>query len=326
MNRRQLLQLLTLASAYTAATQSPPEPIPQTTGQATPKMPSVPTPEMMFPLAPDEEKLLPAFKHFTRSKERFVPFAFADPVAKGVALVGAGFNLHAKERVHSSSGTTTQPSSHTRFTEYNDRLRLDPSAEQLWTLSGVPEDLELLRAHAVSNSVAQDYLKNKKVEIPEQARISETSAEKLFDLSARQAMHNASSYFKRWKEFTAFQKIALSDMVYQMGPNFQTFTTLITKANQEKPLSDKDWEFIRISMRGNWYNRYSDRAPDVVRMLDPHFQAPDDLKSKVPEELLPPSPPKPSNKAKPAAKSHPRVNPARGHGRAATGGPDRHDD
>jgi hypothetical protein len=112
--------------------------------------PKAQTPAELFPLTRDEEKLLPAFKHFTHSKEQFVPFAFKDPIAKGVALVGAGFNLHATETIH--------PAKY----EYNNRKRKDPSAETLWKVSGVPENLEELRTNAVSNTRARAYLYLKK--------------------------------------------------------------------------------------------------------------------------------------------------------------------
>jgi hypothetical protein len=139
-------------------------------------------------------------------------------------------------------------------------------------------------------------------------------------------MYNASCYFKHWKSFTAYQKIAFSDMVYQMGPNFEGFSQMLGKANQEKPLTPKDWSTVQtLAKGGKWHNNYPDRAPFVVAMMGANYRAPKEMRDLIPKELLPPEQPayvqaKRNSAPKP---HHPRINPNTGTGRSRGGKPSR---
>ena len=218
----------------------------------------------LFPLTPEEEKLLPALKKIIRDNEGFYPFSYRDP--KNFPVVGAAFNLDTEEMIYPEDGAF----------RFNGRMRKDPSADQLIEAAGANIDADLLRESAKKHyTVKMKLMGSGMLDPPEGSRISEQDGEKLLDISARQALHNGGAYFRHWHSFTDGQKLAFADMIYQIGTRLPGFKNMLAAANGEAPLTAQNWKIIREhAQNSEWHQTYTTRAQQAVAMMDPKHKLP----------------------------------------------------
>ena len=207
--------------------------------------------------------------------EGWVLAAYPDPKTSR-PLIGAGFSLDIPARQHPQ----TDP--------LNSNLFLEPSSAQLWQAAG----LDPARLQAILDQFDRDLTAWKKRNFQRKARthtltpqLTEDDATQLLRISAIQAIHNARAYCRQFEQLSAYQQMALSQLVFQMGVNLEEFTHFLGAINDDPAYRDpslgpgepetdaQHWKNVQsMLIQSDWARRYSGRAISVIAMFDPGYE------------------------------------------------------
>ena len=254
--------------------------------------------------------------------EGWVLAAYPDPITRR-PLIGAGFSLDVQATPHAQR----DPLNPHRFVE--------PSAAQLWQAAGLPPDrLQQILDQFDRNAnawTAKQY-RRKVIRRTLTPQLTEEEATPLLRISAIQAVYNARAYCRGFDRLTGPQQMALSQLVFQMGTNLESFVEFLGALNDENdirelPLLDgymetdtEHWRTVQSTLiDSQWARRYTVRAGTVIAMFDPNYnQEPVAAEQRVVAILRPP--------VEYRSKSHPSVtlrvasyskHSSRSHGRKA---------
>jgi hypothetical protein len=254
--------------------------------------------------------------------EGWVLAAYPDPITRR-PLIGAGFSLDV------------QATPHPQRDPLNPHLFVEPSAAQLWQAAGLPPDrlqqiLDQFDRNA-NNWTAKQY-RRKVIRHTLTPQLTEEEATRLLRISAIQAVYNARAYCRGFDRLTGPQQMAVSQLVFQMGTNLESFVEFLGALNddngiRELPLLDgymetdtEHWRTVQSTLiDSQWARRYTVRAATVIAMFDPHYnQEPVAAEQRVEAILRPPVEyrPKPHSSATLRVASYSRRS-ARSHGRKA---------
>lgn len=200
--------------------------------------------------------------------EGWVLAAYPDPKTAR-PLIGAGFSLDLPATEHQQSDPL------------NPHQFLEPSSAQLWQAAGLEpqklqaildeyeQDLEAWRTRGFRRMIRRHAL------TPE---ITDEDAEQLLRISAIEAIHNAQAYCRNFDKMTAYQQMALSQLVFQMGVNLAEFTHFLEAINGGRAAlsnggSDPEyWKTVQETLvHSDWARRYRERAVAVIAMFDPNY-------------------------------------------------------
>ena len=207
--------------------------------------------------------------------EGWVLAAYPDPKTSR-PLIGAGFSLDVSAREHPQS----DPLNPNQF--------LEPSSAQLWEAAG----LDGVRLQSILDQYDENLAKWKKRNFQRKVRqhalepqLTEAEATQLLRISAIQAVHNARAYCRDFDQFTGYQQMALSQLVFQMGVNLEEFTHFLGAINNDSEYRDasllpgetesdaQHWKNVQsMLIQSDWARRYSTRAISVIAMLDPAYE------------------------------------------------------
>jgi hypothetical protein len=204
--------------------------------------------------------------------EGWVRTAYPDP-STGRPLIGGGFSLDLSGAMH------------VQLDPRNPNVFIEPSSAQLWQAAG----LEL----AELNSILDQFYRRQrewdqgtfrqKIRTQEwPPDISEEEGVQLLRISVLQAIHNARAYCVDFDKMNAWQQMALSQLVFQMGVNLEEFVTFLGAINgygevdgaAQNELAGKkiDWRTVQRSLvQSQWARRYPYRAIAVIAMFDPNY-------------------------------------------------------
>jgi hypothetical protein len=97
------------------------------------------------------------------------------------------------------------------------------------------------------------------------------------------AVHNARAYCREFDQLNAFQQMALSQLVFQMGVNLEEFIQFLAVINDlsyrdpSQPGSNREreiehWKAVQSTLiQSDWARRYTSRALAVIAMFDPDY-------------------------------------------------------
>jgi GH24 family phage-related lysozyme (muramidase) len=200
--------------------------------------------------------------------EGWVLAAYPDPKTAR-PLIGAGFSLDVPATEHPQS----DPLNPSQF--------LEPSSAQLWQAAGLDpqklkaildeydQELEAWRTRGFRRMIRTHAL------TPE---ITDEEAEQLLRISAIEAIHNAEAYCRNFDKMTAYQQMALSQLVFQMGVNLQEFTHFLEAVNGGGAALSSGggnreyWKTVQETLiYSDWARRYRERAVAVIAMFNPDY-------------------------------------------------------
>jgi hypothetical protein len=232
--------------------------------------------------------------------EGWVLAAYPDPKTSR-PLIGAGFSLDVPAREHAQ----TDP--------LNPNTFLEPSSSDLWQAAG----LEARRLRAILDQYDRNLTVWKKKKFRKKIRtqsltpdITEEQAMDLLRISAIQAVHNARAYCRNFDQLNGSQQMALSQLVFQMGINFEQFTQFRAAINGDPivtplsvgavqtaslledpapPTEAQHWSDVQGTLiHSDWARRYSTRAIAVIAMFDPAYaSAPWEAEARVRAQVRP---------------------------------------
>lgn len=206
--------------------------------------------------------------------ESWVLAAYPDPKT-GRPLIGAGFSLDVIA------------THHIQRDPLNPHSFIEPSTSQLWQEAGLDlahlqnilelfdRDLHAWKTKNLRGRVSAHRL------LPE---LTEEEATSLLRISAIEAIHNARAYCRYFDLLTAWQQMALSQLVFQMGVNLEAFVHFLSAINDPPSYQDagqhasstarekKYWKYVqRTLIQSDWARRYTNRAVSVIAMFDPDY-------------------------------------------------------
>jgi hypothetical protein len=207
--------------------------------------------------------------------EGWVLAAYPDPKTSR-PLIGAGFSLDVPAREHPQS----DPLNPNQF--------LEPSSAQLWQAAG----LDSVRLQNILEQYEENLAKWKKRNYQRKVRqhalapdLTEEEATQLLRISTIQAVHNARAYCRGFDQLTAYQQMALSQLVFQMGVNLEEFTHFLGAINRDPEYRDaslspgemesdaQHWKNVQsMLIQSDWARRYSTRAISVIAMFNPEYE------------------------------------------------------
>jgi hypothetical protein len=234
--------------------------------------------------------------------EGWVLAAYPDPRTKR-PLIGAGFSLDVQEAAHSQ----TDP--------LNPHPFVEPSSAQLWQAAGLqPERLQRILdrydrdLRAWSNTRYRRKVRAHAL-TPE---LTDEEAMRLLRISAIQAIYNAKAYCRGFDQLTAYQQMAMSQLVFQMGVNLEEFVQflgtingtpvepsasqpgkpveLVEMVQAAVPMEDGEhWSAVQNTLiDSQWAKLYTARASTVIAMFDPKYvEDPIEAQRRVEDVLRP---------------------------------------
>ena len=216
--------------------------------------------------------------------EGWVLAAYPDPKTKR-PLIGAGFSLDV------------EAVDHPQRDPLNAHTFVEPSSAQLWEAAGLPPeklDRILLKFDREAKlwATSRHRRKIRAGTLPPQ--VTEEEATHLLRISAIQAIHNARAYCRGFDQLSASQQMALSQLVFQMGVNLESFTQFLAALNGDPPPPPADpipgepvvprfipaaastgpeqWKNVQNTLiDSQWARLYSSRASTVIAMFDPQY-------------------------------------------------------
>lgn len=204
--------------------------------------------------------------------EGWVRTAYPDPKT-GRPLIGGGFSLDLSEAVH----VQRDPFNPTAF--------IEPSSAQLWQAAG----LDSAKLNAILDQFYRRQIVwgtttfRRKIRMHELSPdITEEEALHLLRISALQAIHNARAYCADFDKMNAWQQMALSQLVFQMGVNLEEFVAFLGAINgyagdanrvqTTGSIETVDWKAVQSTLvHSDWARRYTVRAVSVIAMFDPNY-------------------------------------------------------
>jgi hypothetical protein len=205
--------------------------------------------------------------------ESWVLAAYPDPQTSR-PLIGAGFNLDVSA------------TEHPQFDVFNPHRFIEPSSTQLWQAAGLsPAKLQFILDQFDRDLKAWNKKKfRKKIRTHQLSpELTEQEATKLLQVSVVLAVVNARAYCREFDQLTAFQQMALSQLVFQMGVNLGEFVQFLGVINDlsyrdpSQPGSDREreaehWKAAQDALiQSDWARRYTSRAVSVIAMFDPDY-------------------------------------------------------
>jgi hypothetical protein len=206
--------------------------------------------------------------------EGWVLAAYPDPNTRR-PLIGAGFSLDV------------QATPHSQLDPLNPHLFVEPSSAQLWQAAGLaPDRLQQILDQFDRNAnrwTAKQY-RRKVIRHTLTPQLTEEEATRLLRISAVQAVYNARAYCRGFDRLTGPQQMALSQLVFQMGTNLESFVAFLGVLNDENgirelPLLDgymetdtEHWRTVQNTLiDSQWARKYTVRAATVIAMFDPNY-------------------------------------------------------
>ena len=114
------------------------------------------------------------------------------------------------------------------------------------------------------------------------------------------AVQNARAYCREFDQLNAFQQMALTQLVFQMGVNLGEFIQFLGVINDlsysdpSQPGSNREretehWKAVQSTLiQSDWARRYTSRAVGVIAMFDPDYdEAPTNAEREVSTVLHP---------------------------------------
>src|SRR5208337_3617179 len=164
---------------------------------------------------------------------------------------------------------------------------LEPSTAQLWQAAGLDSE----RLQGILDQYDRELKAWKKKNFRKKIRthalspeLTEEEATSLLRISAIQAIYNARAYCREFDQLTAFQQMALSQLVFQMGTNLEEFTQFLSAINDGPSHADfarsesnaepeaEHWKTVQTTLiQSQWARRYSGRAVAVIAMFDTNY-------------------------------------------------------
>lgn len=201
--------------------------------------------------------------------EGWVLTAYPDPKTH-LPLIGAGFSLDLPARDHSQQDTL------------NPHQFLEPSSAELWQAAGLdPEVLQtILRRYNTTPAppVRHKSRHKRRAQVPD---ITSDQATKLLHVAVIQAIYNARAYCRNFDSLTAAQQMAMTQLVYQMGVNLESFNRFLFLMNDDSAailtygpgVFDADhWDDVQAALvQSQWARSYRARAVSVIAMLNPEY-------------------------------------------------------
>ncbi len=207
--------------------------------------------------------------------EGWVLAAYPDPKTSR-PLIGAGFSLDVEATEHVQSDPL------------NPHQFLEPSSAQLWQAAGLDGEQLQNILEQFDRNLAKWNKKGyrKKIKTHKlKPQVTEDEATRLLRVSAMQSAYNAKAYCRNFDGLTAAQQLALSQLVYQMGINLESFVQFLTVLNGYPVLEDvvltedgadverDHWKEVQQALiDSQWARRYSTRAVTVIAMFDPTYE------------------------------------------------------
>jgi hypothetical protein len=205
--------------------------------------------------------------------ESWVLAAYPDPQTSR-PLIGAGFNLDVRA------------AEHLQLDPFNPHTFIEPSSAQLWQAAG----LDPGRLQIVLDQFDRDLKAWKKKNFRRKIRthqlspeLTDAEAAQLLRISVLLAVHNARAYCREFDQLTAYQQMAFSQLVFQMGVNLEEFTQFLGAINDSSyrdaaqlgsnPEREAEhWKTVQSTLiQSDWARRYTSRAVAVIAMFDPDY-------------------------------------------------------
>lgn len=224
--------------------------------------------------------------------EGWVLAAYPDPNTRR-PLIGAGFSLDVPA------------TEHPQMDPFNAHPFFEPSSAELWQAAGLaPERLQQILDqydHDLAAWPARSY-RRRIVRHMLAPQLTEEEATQLLRISAIQAIYNAKAYCRGFDRLTAWQQMALSQLVFQMGTNLQEFVQFLDALNDDNNLRElaqldgymetysEHWRTVQSTLiDSQWAKRYTRRAASVIAMFDPEYNfEPGPAEQRVEAILRPP--------------------------------------
>jgi hypothetical protein len=224
--------------------------------------------------------------------EGWVLAAYPDPNTRR-PLIGAGFSLDLPAAPHP------------QLDPLNPHLFVEPSSAQLWQAAGLaPQRLQQIldQFERDANRWTAKQYHRKVIRHTLTPQLTEEEATRLLRISAVQAVYNARGYCRCFDRLTGPQQMALTQLVFQMGTNLESFVEFLGAINDENslrelPLLDgymetdvEHWRTVQSTLiDSQWARRYTVRAATVIAMFDPDYnQEPVAAEHRVEAILRPP--------------------------------------
>jgi hypothetical protein len=224
--------------------------------------------------------------------EGWVLAAYPDPNTRR-PLIGAGFSLDLPAAPHP------------QLDPLNPHLFVEPSSAQLWQAAGLaPQRLQQIldQFERDANRWTAKQYHRKVIRHTLTPQLTEEEATRLLRISAVQAVYNARGYCRCFDGLTGPQQMALTQLVFQMGTNLESFVEFLGAINDENslrelPLLDgymetdvEHWRTVQSTLiDSQWARRYTVRAATVIAMFDPDYnQEPVAAEHRVEAILRPP--------------------------------------
>jgi hypothetical protein len=205
--------------------------------------------------------------------ESWVLAAYPDPQTSR-PLIGAGFNLDVSA------------TEHPQFDLFNPHAFIEPSSAQLWQAAG----LSPARLQMILDQFDRDLRAWNKKKFRRKIRTHQLSPEltgqeatRLLQVSVILAVQNARAYCREFDQLNAFQQMALTELVFQMGVNLEEFIQFLGVINDlsyrdpSQPGSNREretehWKAVQSTLiQSDWARRYTSRAVGVIAMFDPYY-------------------------------------------------------
>lgn len=205
-----------------------------------------------------------------RNHEGWVLAAYPDPKT-GQPLIGAGVSIDLPAREHPQRDPL------------NPNPFVEPASAELWQAAGLePERLNLILDdfHQKLDAWGKQEYRSHIGDLPPQ--ITEQEATGLLRIAIVQSILNARAYCRSFDQLTAWQQMALGQLVFQMGTNLEEFSQFLDLINRDeiaaptgKKVRPRDvayWHDVQKSLiQSQWARLYRTRAISVIAMLDPRY-------------------------------------------------------
>ena len=205
--------------------------------------------------------------------ESWVLAAYPDPQTTR-PLIGAGFNLDVSA------------TEHPQFDLFNPHAFIEPSSTQLWQAAGLsPAKLQFILDQFDRDLRAWNKKKfRRKIRTHQLSpELTGQEATRLLQVSVILAVQNARAYCREFDQLNAFQQMALTQLVFQMGVNLEEFIQFLSVINDlsyrdtTQPGSNREreaehWKAAQsMLIQSDWARRYTSRAVTVIAMFDPDY-------------------------------------------------------
>ena len=206
-----------------------------------------------------------------RNHEGWVLAAYPDPKT-GQPLIGAGVSIDLPAREHA------------QLDPLNPNPFIEPASADLWQAAGLdPDRLNQILDDFHQKLTTWGDMHEFRRHIDELSpQITDHEAMQLLRVAIVQSILNAKAYCRNFDQLTAWQQMALSQLVFQIGTNLGEFSQFLDLVNSDsiaapvaKKVAARDveyWHGVQKSLiQSQWARLYRSRAISVIAMLDPRY-------------------------------------------------------